>query len=78
MNRNFNRIANIGLVFLGLANLLMRDVGMAGAVLGLALAFDPFDTQQPWGERSVIQKTWLLALLAATLGLIAYSIIARN
>ena len=27
MNRNFNRIAHIGLVFLGLANLLMRDVG---------------------------------------------------
>ena len=44
MNRNFNRIAHIGLVFLGLANVLMRDVGMAGAVLGLALAFDPFDT----------------------------------
>lgn len=78
MNRNFNRIAHIGLVFLGVAHLLMNDVSMAGAVLGLALVFDPFDAQQPWGERSSIQKTWLLALLAATLSLIAFGIISRN
>ncbi|MFN3969244.1 hypothetical protein [Flavobacterium sp.] len=37
----------------------------AAASLGIALAFDPFDTQQPWNERPLWQKIWLFVHLAA-------------
>jgi hypothetical protein len=37
----------------------------AAGSLGIALAFDPFNTQQPWKERPIWQKIWLLIHLAA-------------
>ena len=37
----------------------------AAATLGIALVFDPFNTQQPWNERPLWQKIWLFIHLAA-------------
>jgi hypothetical protein len=40
-------------------------------MLGIGLAFDPFDINQPWNERPMWQKAWLIIHLgtcAACLG----------
>ncbi|MFZ9598200.1 MAG: hypothetical protein ACO28T_07360, partial [Schleiferiaceae bacterium] len=42
------------------------------AQIGIALAFDPFDPNQPWGERPRWQRVWLythLALIALIFGM---------
>ena len=41
---------------------------------GIALAFDPFDQAQPWKERPVWQKVWLLVHLALVAALLGYEI----
>jgi hypothetical protein len=49
----------------------MGEFGEAAMMLGIALAFDPFDTNQPWNERPMWQKAWLilhLGICAACLG----------
>jgi hypothetical protein len=49
-----------------------KDYGNAAMQLGIALAFDPFDQEQPWNQRPSWQKVWLivhLALAAALFGL---------
>ena len=42
--------------------------------LGLALAFDPFDVNQPWKERPIWQKAWLIIHLALVALLFGYGI----
>ncbi len=52
--------------------LFQKDYGSAAMQLGIALAFDPFDQEQPWNQRPSWQKIWLivhLALAAALFGL---------
>jgi hypothetical protein len=36
----------------------------AAGSLGIALAFDPFNTEQSWNERPMWQKIWLFVHLA--------------
>ena len=74
MHPHFNRIVHSLMVFIGIAQWLTGDIGMAGAAFGLSLAFDPFNPAQVWSERPGIQKLWLLVVLSATFGLLAYSI----
>ena len=78
MHPSFNRIVHFLMVFIGLAQWLTGDLGMAGAAFGLSLAFDPFNPAQAWPQRPIIQKVWLLALLGATFGLLIYSIFGPN
>lgn len=63
INRNM-----YGLFFLLVIYLLAKgDVEWATANLGIALAFDPFDSTVRWQQRKLYQKVWLLVHLALTL-----------
>lgn len=62
----FNKVLYIGFIALAVYQLVAKDSYVeAAASLGIALAFDPFDTQQTWNERPTWQKVWLFAHLAA-------------
>ena len=64
MKKNYNRWIYIGFITLGLYNLLLKNnFGDATIYLGIALAFDPFDINQPWKERPKWQQTVLLLQL---------------
>lgn len=52
--------------------ILQKNYSDAAIYFGIALAFDPFDTSQSWGERPRWQKGWLivhLAIVAALFGM---------
>ena len=64
MKKNYNRWIYIGFLTLGLYNLFLKhNFGDATIYLGIALAFDPFDINQPWKERPKWQQTVLLVQL---------------
>jgi hypothetical protein len=45
------------------------------ANLGIALIFDPFNQKQPFVERPLVQKAWLLLHVSVTIGLLAYTLV---
>ena len=56
-----NRSLYGGFVLLALYyTLIAKDFSMAFSSLGISLAFDPFDTSQPWKERPLYQKICLI------------------
>lgn len=70
-NQTFNRILYVSFVLFGIYRIVFGQFGEAAMMLGIALAFDPFDTSQPWNERPMWQKAWLilhLGICAACLG----------
>lgn len=73
MNTQFNKFLYIGFLLLGLFQAFFsKDYMQAAASLGIALAFDPFNTEQKWNDRPSWQKTILiihLVLVAAMFGL---------
>jgi hypothetical protein len=73
MNSKISRALYGGFILLGTYYLVVqRDPGTAIAQIGIALAFDPFDPNQPWGERPRWQRVWLythLALIALIFGM---------
>ena len=59
----------------GLYELVFKhSAGQAATHFGIALAFDPFDTEQPWKERPTWQKGVLIFHLAAVAGLFGYEV----
>lgn len=76
MKTPFNKFLYLGFLLLGLYQALLKNDYMeAAASLGIALAFDPFDTQQTWNDRPSWQKAVLilhlvLVALMFTLGLV--------
>ena len=72
MKTPFIKFLYIGFILLGLYQAFFsKDYMQAAASLGIALAFDPFDTDQKWDERPTWQKVVLyihLALVAALFG----------
>ena len=64
--KNLNKPAYALFVLGGLYFLMMKDFSQATMFLGLALAFDPFDTSIRFNNRPLYQKEWLLVHLAAT------------
>ena len=72
MKTSFNKFLYIGFLLLGLFQAIFsKDYMQASASLGIALAFDPFNTEQKWNERPKWQKAVLiihLALIAAMFG----------
>jgi hypothetical protein len=57
----FNRIAYVAFVVLCMYYLLFSPDKMQGvSMLGIALVFDPFDQQVPFGKRPLWQKAVLL------------------
>jgi hypothetical protein len=73
MKTPFNKYLYIGFLLLGIYQASIgKDYLQAASQLGIALAFDPFNTEQPWSERPTWQKATLivhLALVAALFGL---------
>jgi len=73
MKSPFSKYLYIGFLLLGLFQAIFsRDYMQAAASLGIGLAFDPFDTEQKWGDRPGWQKGVLiinLVLVATVFGL---------
>jgi hypothetical protein len=72
MKSPHNIFLYLGFLLLGLYGAIFtKDYVKAAGHLGIALAFDPFDTEQKWQERPTWQKAILishLALVAAMFG----------
>lgn len=65
MNSSINRFLYVGFLLLGLFQAIFsRDYMQAAASLGIGLAFDPFNTEQKWGDRPRWQKGVLILNLA--------------
>jgi hypothetical protein len=61
MDAKFYRFLYGGFVLFGLYYAIFsQNLSDAGMMLGIALAFDPFDQKQPFNERPTWQKGWLL------------------
>jgi hypothetical protein len=68
MKTPFNRFLYVGFLTLGLYQaVLICDYLQSAASLGIALAFDPFDQDQKWNDRT----TWQKAVLIIHLGFVA-------
>ena len=75
MKWNFSKWLYGGFVLFGIYMIIFRkDYSEASMFFGIALAFDPFDQAQPWKERPVWQKVWLLVHLALVAALLGYEI----
>lgn len=72
MKAPFNKFLYFGFLLLGIYQALYsKDYMQSAASLGIGLAFDPFNQEQPWNERPNWQKAVLivhLALVAAMFG----------
>lgn len=51
-----------------------KDFSNAVATLGIALAFDPFNQEQPWNERPMWQRAWLIIHLACVAALFGFMV----
>ena len=65
--RNVNRFGFIGFVLAGIYFAIIGKISDAAMFGGLALVFDPFDTNVPFPKRPLYQRAVLLADLAFTL-----------
>jgi hypothetical protein len=75
MKGNINRWLYTGFVLFGLYLILFKqDYSDAVIHFGIALAFDPFDQAQPWQQRPLWQRAWLIVHLALVAGLFGYDI----
>jgi hypothetical protein len=75
MKGNINRWLYAGFVLFGIYLILFRkEYSDASIYFGIALAFDPFDQTQPWKERPLWQKAWLIVHLAIVGALLGYEI----
>jgi len=75
MKTSFNKYLYIGFVLFGIYELAFRhSAGDAATYMGIALAFDPFNQEQPWKERPTWQKAILIIHLAIVAGLFGYMI----
>jgi hypothetical protein len=70
MNTKFNKYLYIGYLVVGCYYLIQKTTGQALIFWGIALAFDPFNTEQSWNDRPSWQKLILLVHLAIVFGLV--------
>jgi hypothetical protein len=80
MKTNFNKFLYIGFLLLGGIYLLQKDISQILIFFGIALAFDPFDTEQKWNDRPSWQKMVLITHLSIVFGLVfieLYNLIKR-
>lgn len=75
MKTPFNKLIYFGFILLGAYYVIFnKDYSSAVSNLGIALAFDPFNQQQPWNERPMWQKAWLIVHLACVALLFGFMI----
>ena len=65
-----NKFLYLGFILLGCVELFQKSIGQTLIYLGIALAFDPFNQDQPWNERPGWQKMVLIVHLAIVFGLL--------
>lgn len=70
MKTQFNKFLYVSFLLLGLFQVFFtKDTMQAAASLGIALAFDPFNTEQKWNDRPTWQKMTLITHLSVVFGL---------
>ena len=75
MKTPFNRFLYIGFVLIGIFQAAFsKDFMQAASSFGIALAFDPFNTDQKWNDRPLWQKIVLIIHLSVLAGLFGYTI----
>lgn len=75
MKSPYNKFIYIGFWILAAYFIIFqKDYSTASIELGIALAFDPFNQEQPWQERPKWQKGWLIIHLACAALLFGLSI----
>ena len=70
MKTNFNKFLYIGFLLLGSIYILKKDISQTLIFFGIALAFDPFNSEQKWNERPNWQKLVLITHLSVVFGLV--------
>lgn len=72
---NYIRILYAMFVLLAIyQGIFSENYVQAASNMALALIFDPFDQQEPWGERPTWQKAWLICHLGMAAALLGYGI----
>lgn len=75
MKTPFHKYLYVGFLILGLYQAFFnKDYMQAAASLGIALAFDPFNSDQKWNDRPAWQKTVLIVHLALVAGMFGFGI----
>ncbi len=75
MNASFNKYLYTAFVLLSVYYVVFsKDYSSAVATLGISLAFDPFNQEQPWNERPLWQRAWLIVHLACVALLFGFMI----
>lgn len=74
-SNRFNRLVYFAFIITGILYIAFKHNASDSIIyFGLALAFDPFDQEVKWADRSIYQKLLLVLHLALVLGLIVYFI----
>jgi hypothetical protein len=74
--RNINRLLYSCFLCISAYNLFVKgDYGDAASNLAIGLIFDPFNPEQPWSERPLYQRLWLIVhlCLAGTLAVLHFT-----
>ena len=75
MKTPFNKFLYLGFLLIGFYQaFLNNDYMSAASSPGIALAFDPFDTEQKWNDRPTWQKIVLVIHLALVAGMFGFGI----
>lgn len=75
MKTPFNKFLYLGFLLIGFYQaFLNNDYMSAASYHGIALAFDPFDTEQKWNDRPTWQKIVLVIHLALVAGMFGFGI----
>ncbi len=75
MKTAFNKYLYIGFVILGIYQAIAnKDYMQAASSLGIAMAFDPFNTEQKWNDRPIWQKAALIIHLGLCAAFFGYEI----
>jgi hypothetical protein len=74
--RMFNRLLYSGFLLIAAYHVFFKgEFGDAAMHLCIALIFDPFNPEQPWPERPMYQRVWLIVhlCLAAALAILHFT-----
>jgi len=79
MKTSFNKFLYIGFLLLGLYQaFISKDYMQTAASLGIALAFDPFNTDQKWNDRPKWQKAVLIIHLILVFTMFGLEIVLKS
>ncbi len=74
---NVNKPAYAFFLLVGIIFLIQKDFSQAVIFWGLALVFDPFNTEIPFQKRPVYQQLWLLVHLSIVFALFVLMLMGK-